>query len=433
MFMHVFTYRLKCLVRNRQTVFWTLFFSLLLATMFCLAFGHLTSEREKFEPIKAAAVDNQAYREDVRFRQVLEHLSQPGDNQILDLVIVGKQEAEKLLEEGAVFGIIAVGGQGGSNPGAVRTQGGQAEAEAETETDVDTDADTDTDTGTGTDTGADTGTDTGTDTITLTVKERGLSESILKAILDEYVQASRTVASILATNPGAARQLAAELQQRKGYTEQVSFSDAVPDTMLGFFYALIAMACLYSSFWGLRNTVDVQADLSSKGARRSVAPTHKLKVVVADAAAALVVSFAEVLALIAYMGLALKVRFGSQLGYVVLTCLTGCIAGVSLGHFIGTYVRGSEGFKTGIMIGANMAMSFLAGLMWVDIKHIVHLKAPVLAYINPATLIADAFYSLYVFDTHRRFFLNIGLLCLISAVLCTASFLRLRRERYASI
>jgi ABC-2 type transport system permease protein len=128
------------------------------------------------------------------------------------------------------------------------------------------------------------------------------------------------------------------------------------------------------------------------------------------------------------------ISWGNQFYTIIRTqLLTGCIAGVSWGNFIGTFVRGSEGVKTGILIGTNMAMSFLAGLMWVDIKHIIDLKAPVLSYINPAALVADALYSLYVFDTHRRFFVNICMLCLVSAVLFTASFMRLRRERYASI
>jgi ABC-2 type transport system permease protein len=99
----------------------------------------------------------------------------------------------------------------------------------------------------------------------------------------------------------------------------------------------------------------------------------------------------------------------------------------------GQVIRGSESVKIGILIGTSMLMSFLAGLMWVDVKDIIAGKAPVLSYVNPAALISDAFYSLYVFDTHRRFFINIGMLCLISAVMCMASFMLLRRERYASI
>ena len=41
---------------------------------------------------------------------------------------------------------------------------------------------------------------------------------------------------------------------------------------LVYFYALLAMACMYSHSWGLRNATDIQADLSDLGARRSVAP-----------------------------------------------------------------------------------------------------------------------------------------------------------------
>jgi len=66
-------------------------------------------------------------------------------------------------------------------------------------------------------------------------------------------------------------------------------------------------------------------------------------------------------------------------------------------------------------------------------KDIIARKAPFLSYINPAALITYAFYSLYVFASHRRFLLNIGLLLLISAAMCILSFLRLRRDRYASL
>jgi ABC-2 type transport system permease protein len=113
--------------------------------------------------------------------------------------------------------------------------------------------------------------------------------------------------------------------------------------------------------------------------------------------------------------------------------VAGCVAGVSFGNFIGTVITTSESAKTGILIGHSMLMSFLAGLMWIDMKEVVARNAPVLAYINPAALISDAFYSLYVFDTHRRFFINIGMLFLISAVMCGISFVHLRRERYASL
>ena len=53
-------------------------------------------------------------------------------------------------------------------------------------------------------------------------------------------------------------------------------------------------------------------------------------------------------------------------------------------------------------------MSFLARLMIDTMRHTVARKAPVLSYINPAALITDEFYRLYIIESHRRFFLNIA-------------------------
>ena len=55
MFWHVFKYRLKCLLRDRITLFWTLIFPLVLGTLFHFTFGHLTSDAEGFEAIKTAS------------------------------------------------------------------------------------------------------------------------------------------------------------------------------------------------------------------------------------------------------------------------------------------------------------------------------------------------------------------------------------------
>ena len=75
--------------------------------------------------------------------------------------------------------------------------------------------------------------------------------------------------------------------------------------MLNYFYALIAMSCLYGSFWGMRNTTEIQADLSALGARRSIAPTHKLKAVSSDILAALVIHFSEILITVGYIAFVL--------------------------------------------------------------------------------------------------------------------------------
>ena len=94
---------------------------------------------------------------------------------MIELAVAEEAGAEKLLEEGAVSGIITAG-----------------------------------------------------EPVGLTVKQAGLKQSILKAILDEYAYTSRTVSSIISKNPPAARLLVKELERRPTYTESVSFSGVPP-------------------------------------------------------------------------------------------------------------------------------------------------------------------------------------------------------------
>ncbi len=388
MLLHTFKYRLKCLLRDKERLFWTLFFPLLLATLFYFAFGHCTSERERFQPIKTAVVDNQAYRLNENFRHVLGVLGAEGEGQVLDLYVVGSKEALDLFDTGAVCGIITV------------TETAKNDVPL----------------------------------IGITVGEQGLYQSILKAILDEYTHLSQTIKDIAGKNPHVAKDIIKAVSEGRGsYINEISFSRAVPDTMLTYFYSLIAMACMYTNFWGLRNAQDIQSDLSTLGARRNAAPSHKLGIVLADISAALVVSYGEILILLAYVAFVLKIDFGNQVVYVLLTCFFGSISGVSFGYLVGTLGRIGENAKIGISMGGSMLMSFFAGLMYPNMKYIIAQKAPFFSFVNPAILISDAFYSLYVFDNHRRFFVNIAVLGLLSALMCGASYIRLRRVRYASL
>lgn len=380
MFLHLFSYRLKCLSRDVTLLFWTLLFPLILGTLFFFAFGNLMKEGGSFSPVRTAVVDTPAYRADAAFQNMLGELSQPGEHQLLNLIVTDAESAEKLLEKGGVDGIILTG-----------------------------------------------------EAIELKVGRSGLNPSILKAILDEYAQTAGTAKHILQRNPAAGPELFAAISDHVVYTEQISLSSAPPNSLLTYFYALIAMTCMFGSFWGLKNALHTQANLSQQALRCSVAPTHKLAMVLSDTAAALVIAVMEVLGLLTYLAFVLGVDFGRAIGYILLTCLVGSLAGVAWGTLLGSLLRLSEGTKNGILVGGNLLLSFLAGLMFVNMKDIVANKLPVLSYVNPVALITDALYSLYIFDNHSRFFLNIGLLCLIAAVFCTTGFLKLRGERYAGL
>lgn len=378
MLFHLFVNRLKCLLRNRTTLFWTLLFPILLGTMFHFAFANIM-DTENFSTIAVAVADSEAYQNDTVFQQALQAAGE-GEAPLLDPEVVSREQADSLLQDGKVDGVIAT-----------------------------------------------------EDGLSLVTKENGINQTILKTFLDEYMQTSATVRHILTENPGAQTEVFERLAEKASYIKDVPLGRAQPDLTLTYFYALMAMVCLYGSFWGMKNVVDIQSDQSDLGARRSVAPTHKLTSVLCDAAASLVILMGEIMITLLYLIGVLGVDFGNQIGYILLTCFAGCIAGISYGIFVGCVCKKSEAVKTGILTGVTLFLCFLAGLMMVNMKDIIAQNVPLLSYINPAALLTDCFYSLYIFETHTRYFLNIGLLFVISFIFCTVSYFVLRRQKYASI
>lgn len=383
MFFHNYLYRLKCIVRDKQTMFWTFLFPILLATLFNMAFSNLSSS-ENFSEIKIGIVNNDEYKKNIDFIKAIEQVSSSNssrESNLFDIIFTSKEEGDRLLEDGKIEGYIYL--------------------------------------------------DNG---IKLVVKKSGINQSIIKGFLDDFKQTSSTVVTIVSNNPAAIQNgLLNNISSRTDYLKEVAPSKAAPNTVVNYFYALIAMACLYGSFCGLKEVNAIQANLSPQGARVNVAPTHKLKLFMASMLAATTVQLVEIFVLLGYLTLILKVNFGSQLGYIALTCVIGTITGVTFGTCIASIVKKGEGIKIGILIGLSMIMSFLSGMMNHDVKYIVNKNVPILGYLNPANLIADSFYSLYYYNTHAQFFMDIALLSVFAAFFSIITYLVLRRQKYASL
>lgn len=384
MFLHSYLYRLKCIIRDKQTMFWAFLFPVLLATLFNMAFSNL-SNAESFSKIKIGIINDEEYKRNIAFIKAIEAVSssdKSGDkSNLFDVTYTNKEEADKLLEDNKIEGYIYI------------------------------DKD-----------------------IKLVVKQSGLNETIIKSFLDDFKQTTSTVTTFISQNPEAVQKgLLNSISDRTEYIKEVSAGKSAPDTTVNYFYSLIAMACLYGSFCGMKEVTNLQADLSAQGARINMAPTHKLKMSLASVFAAATVQLANIFLLLGYLSLILKVNFGSQFGYIALTCVVGTITGVTFGTCVTSITGKSEGIKVAILIGVSMIMSFLSGMMYDKMKYIVNEKAPILGYLNPANLITDSFYTLYYYDTHRRFFINIALLCVFSVVFSLITYLAVRRQKYASL
>lgn len=375
MFLFNYRYRLKCILRDRQLMFWTLLFPILLATLFNLALSNITSA-EEFIKVPVAVVQNAELDANPAFSAALE-----GTDDLFVVTHTSQAEAETLLKDNQIDGYIVF------NP-----------------------------------------------ELTMVVNQSGLNQTIIRSFLDDFVQTSATIFTVIAANPTAHDQgLITGISSRSEYLTAVSASQSNPDPIVNYFYTLIAMACLYGGFLGVKEVVAIQADLSDVGARINLAPTNKLTVFISSMLAATTIQLAELLILLAFIIGVLGISFGDQLGYIALTCVIGSLTGVTFGACIGVIVKKGEGLKMGILIGSTMTMCFLAGMMYADMKYIVATKIPILSYLNPANLITDSFYALYYYNTHTQFFTDILLLCGFTVVFSTITYFVLRRQKYASL
>lgn len=377
--MQAYKYGFLNLVRNKSLMFWTLAFPLILGTFFKIAFGGVIATTETFSQIPVAIAAEDDSEASKYFLEMAENLSQ-GDDALLSPQYVGIEEAKKLLSDGVIDGIFQID-----------------------------------------------------DEISLIVAKQGLNQSVLKSISDSYLQISSTVNNVARISPDLITQTIENLSDEIKINNEITLGKGETDTFLQYYYALIAMACMYGSTFGFAKVKEIQANMSSIAARRCVSPGKKITMILSDFAAAVTLQFLEVLIVLVYLVFCLGINFGEQWGFVVLASFVGTIAGVSYGIFIASVVKLNSAAAEGLLSMSSLFLCFLSGLMYGNMKNIIERNAPVINRINPAALLSDAFYCLTVYDNYSRYTQCIISLLVISAVFCGISAFVLRRKKYANI
>ena len=97
----------------------------------------------------------------------------------------------------------------------------------------------------------------------LTVASSGIEESILQSVLSSYENTRSTVRNMLKIHPeGIFDGLRAMLRQQNS-VQELSLGGRTIDGNVQFFYALIAMGCLYGCFIGVGTAIRLQANLTA--------------------------------------------------------------------------------------------------------------------------------------------------------------------------
>ena len=92
------------------------------------------------------------------------------------------------------------------------------------------------------------------------IHDNNLNETIVKNVLDEYMQMN----ALYQNNPDKIQEISKSLSNNLNYLEEMkSHTNPKANKLIIYFYSLIAMACKFGSYWGVGLIRDIQADESA--------------------------------------------------------------------------------------------------------------------------------------------------------------------------
>lgn len=352
MFVRLFIYRLRVLLRNRSLLFWTFAFPVVLGLLFNLAFGNL-DEITALETTNVGIVSTDQDKSK-QFEAVLKEIKND-DEVIFKSKELTKKEAQKQLSDDKISGYFEIDAKN----------------------------------------------------IELFVSKSGTQQTVLKELLNQYLQNTDKVETLMASGAVQPQAISQALVQ-KNYVKDGNGTGNF-NLKSFYFFTLVGMTVMYGFMWGLRNANDQQANQSPEGMRLCLIPRNKLLVSFANMLASLVLFFVQVTFILMFYRFIYQVEFGDHWNYILLVCALGAFTTISFGTLIGNALSKVD-FQQKISIGISisMIMSFLAGMMGSQsIKYWIDVHVPLLGRINIVNLISESLYQLFYYQSLKTFYLNL--------------------------
>lgn len=379
MFTHLYSYRLKVLLKDKPLMFWTFLFPVCMGIFFTAAFSGL-DDQTYFDQIPVGIVEESHTQSDT-FVDTIKAI-ESDETKMFKPVTLTKTQAEKQLNDGDIYGYYVI-----------------------------TDSD-----------------------ITLNLNQQGIQQSLLSVFLNQYKQAQQTVGVLQEEAPELlTTELAASIGTQQNFIQVANKTASKGSTKSFFFFTLVGMSCMFGFFWGLSNTNDEQANQSANGIRLSMAPQNKMTIVLANLAAAFTVFVTELYIILAIFRFIYQVDFGTRWNLILLTCTISALTAISMGACIGNVLKVPLEQKISLGVTFQIVCSFLAGMMVPDIKHLISKHVPILGQINPVNLVSESLYKLYYYENIDSFYINLVCLVILTVIFVLLSFVYERRAQYVSV
>lgn len=390
MFYQNLKYSLKILLRNKALIFWTFAFPIILGLFFNLAFQNI-EKKEQLQVIDISIINSNDYNNNKIVKESLNELTK-GKNKLFNIQLTDEKTSKDLLNNNEITGYLTFK----------------------------------------------------ENQVNITVKNSGVEETILKQVLEQIQTNSKII------NKKVEKEISEQVATNKEINYEQIYQNAlsllnennikinnISNKNLSYtmieYYTLIAMACLYGAMLSMFIINYQLPNMNSTGKRISASPINKTKQLISSLLSAYIVQIIGLLLLFLFTIFILKVDYGKNLLYVIITSLCGALSGLSLGVATSTLFKTNENAKTGIIIAITMLFCFLSGMMGITMKYIIDKNIPLLNMINPANMITDALYSLYYYNTFDRFYKDILSLLIFSFIMILISIKGLRRQKYDNI
>lgn len=261
------------------------------------------------------------------------------------------------------------------------------------------------------------------------------SLNILHGAVGMFNRRTITVTELLNTDPGVFREatFTKEMGDTPTFTKDVSLTHFKPTESVRFYYALLAMTALMSMTFATTTVCATQANLSTLGMRRSLAPLSRFNQLMGGFLASWLCASVSMVVATLYIHFVCKVDFGGRWPVLVLALLLASLTANALGTLIGSLPKLTSGVKIGITTALSCVLSIFSGLYGTGAMNLsdwIQRNAPGFAIVNPTQQITNLFYDLLYYDSYAPFLRTSGILLAMTVLALALSTIFLRRQRY---
>lgn len=384
MFSNIFVSRFKIVLRNKDSILWSLVFALALGTLFNFAFKSIY-ENAQNTTVDVAVVEGQEEFGTGNMSDFLKEIEYEDGTKMLNIKKVDIDEAKKMLDakEPEISGIIDLRDMSD---------------------------------------------------IKLIINESGLKSSILSSVVSVLRQYSSIIVETIKNDPANINSV---IESFGDETNELVKSEGLAgnnkDPYVTYFYNLIAMMAVMASMTGVGIPESCQANQSEVGKRVDCSPINRVLYEISGLLSAAIVKLAITITGVCYFIYVLKIDFGGDIQYVFLTAILATFLGLSLGFFVGHIGSFSKKTRENILTAIVVGGGFLSGLMVANMKAIIEVNCPFINRINPSAVISDAFYALNMYGVSDRYYRSIISIVVMTIVFIVAGLIMSRRKSYASL